>query len=632
MRLPLPRFTRRRLLAPEVVQTSAMDCGPAALKCLLEGFGLPVSYGRLREACQTDVDGTSIDVLEDTAVRLGLAAEQIMIPADHLLLPEARALPALLVAVRPGGVTHFIVVWRRIGPLVQVMDPAIGRRWMTERELLDEVYVHRLNVPADDWAAWARSEDFCRPLERRLRRLGGGRTRAAAWVRQAATDPTAERLAALDAAARLVAALIDSGGATRGRAAARLVQTLAEAARDCDGKASVIPEALWTVRPAEAVDDRPQRALRGIVLLRVRGRQPRPVAEGEPSAAAALSRELRAAVAERPVRVAREVFRLLGPGAWRSAAALGGGMFLSAAGLVCEALLLRGAMEAARDLHLVEQRLGAVAMFLLFVLALLLVELQVVRGVLRWGRELEVRLRMAFLRKLPRLNDRYFRSRPASDMAERSHTSHQVRHLPWLGGELLRHALTLLLTTAAIGLLYPDLAAAAWVSAALMVGLPLAFSRRLEEQDLRVRTHTGALSRFDFDALLGLWPVRAHAAEPVLRREHEGLLVEWARASLRLVRTTAVVDAAVTGIGFALAGWLVLRHVQSAPEPAGALLLAYWALQLPVLGSEFALLVAQRPFYRNSFLRLMEPLGAPEESPAAVERTVEATRGAARRP
>lgn len=43
---------RRRFFAPEVVQTSAMDCGPAALKCLLEGFGVPVSYGRLREACQ----------------------------------------------------------------------------------------------------------------------------------------------------------------------------------------------------------------------------------------------------------------------------------------------------------------------------------------------------------------------------------------------------------------------------------------------------------------------------------------------------------------------------------------------------------------------------------------------------
>jgi ABC-type bacteriocin/lantibiotic exporter with double-glycine peptidase domain len=66
--------TRHRVLVPEVVQTSAMDCGPAALKCLLDGFGMPVSYGRLREACQTSVDGTSIDTLEDVAVQLGLDA------------------------------------------------------------------------------------------------------------------------------------------------------------------------------------------------------------------------------------------------------------------------------------------------------------------------------------------------------------------------------------------------------------------------------------------------------------------------------------------------------------------------------------------------------------------------------
>ena len=68
---------RRHLFAPEVVQTSPMDCGPAALTCLLEGHGLSVSYGRLREACQTDVDGTSIDTLEAVAVQLGLQAEQV---------------------------------------------------------------------------------------------------------------------------------------------------------------------------------------------------------------------------------------------------------------------------------------------------------------------------------------------------------------------------------------------------------------------------------------------------------------------------------------------------------------------------------------------------------------------------
>src|SRR6516162_912437 len=117
---------RRRLLVSEVVQTSAMDCGPAALTCLLAGFHIPVSYGRLREACQTDVDGTSIDTLEVVAGQLGLAAEQVMLPVDHLLLPESQAPPALLVVRQPNGFTHFVLLWRRHGPVVQVMDPAVG--------------------------------------------------------------------------------------------------------------------------------------------------------------------------------------------------------------------------------------------------------------------------------------------------------------------------------------------------------------------------------------------------------------------------------------------------------------------------------------------------------------------------
>jgi hypothetical protein len=44
---------QRRLIAPEIIQTSAMDCGPASSKCLLEGFGISVSYGRLARRTST---------------------------------------------------------------------------------------------------------------------------------------------------------------------------------------------------------------------------------------------------------------------------------------------------------------------------------------------------------------------------------------------------------------------------------------------------------------------------------------------------------------------------------------------------------------------------------------------------
>ncbi|HJX52468.1 MAG TPA: cysteine peptidase family C39 domain-containing protein, partial [Polyangia bacterium] len=127
---------RRRFFAHEVVQTSAMDCGPAALKSLLEGFGVRAHYGRLREACHTTVDGSSIDTLEDLATKLGLDATQTLLPVEHVLLREAEALPALIVVRLPSGLTHFEVVWRVLGPLVQVMDPARGRRWMRKEDFV----------------------------------------------------------------------------------------------------------------------------------------------------------------------------------------------------------------------------------------------------------------------------------------------------------------------------------------------------------------------------------------------------------------------------------------------------------------------------------------------------------------
>ena len=161
----------QRFLAEEVVQTSAMDCGPAALKSILEGFGISASYGRLREACQTDVDGTSIDTLEDIAIQLGLQAEQVMLPADHLVLAEAEALPAIVVVRLPNGLTHFLVVWGRVGNFLQVMDPATGRRWPTWKEFQNELYLHTFPVPLEAWRAWAGSDGLLKPLRRRLLNL-----------------------------------------------------------------------------------------------------------------------------------------------------------------------------------------------------------------------------------------------------------------------------------------------------------------------------------------------------------------------------------------------------------------------------------------------------------------------------
>jgi ATP-binding cassette subfamily B protein len=610
--------TKRRLLVPEVVQTSGMDCGPAALACLLQGYGIPANYGRLREACQTDVDGTSIDDLEAVAGQMGLEAEQVMMPVDHLLLPEAEALPAIVVTRLPGGFTHFVLVWRRHGPLVQVMDPAVGRRWLGARQFLDDVYVHTQLMAARDWHAWAASDGLGRPLERRLRALGlrgarglvAGATGAADW----------RALARLDAVARLGELLV-AGGVRRGREARNLVRALLDRGEDArPGQPEVVPAAYWSARPASAAAGRAEEVLvRGAVLLRVRGRYPKtsagtPAPERNRNVPAAAAPGLAAVLGEPASRPARTLLRLVGGTGLLGLVVLALGLVLAAGGGVLEALLLRAVLDAGRDLVLPAQRLAAAGAFLACAAAILLLETGVAAGLLRLGRRLEGRLRVAFLEKLRRLPERYFGSRPTSDTAERAHAVHQVRVLPRLTGDFVRSAVALAITVAAVAWVDPASAPLAAAAALLAAGVPLALVPLLQGLDLRARTHAGALSLFYFDALLGLAAIRAHGAEQAVRREHESLLVEWGRASRRLLRWTVALEGLQALTGFGLAGWLLVRHAGQVADAGGALLLAYWALSLPGLGEEITRLVRQYPGHRNVTLRLLEPLGTPEET------------------
>ena len=235
----------RRFFVPEVIQGSAMDCGPAALKALFGGFGRYLSYGRLREACQTDVDGTSIDTLEDIADKLGLDVEQRMMPADVLLLAESRSVPSIVVVRLPGGATHFVVLWRVHRSLVQVMDPAGGRLWMHRCRFLESLYVHEQTAPRAAWDEWSRSAAFTAGLHHRMRALS-------------VSMPLWADRGHLDASLRLALVLVDAGALKRGRDASDFLGL-------CEGHPEQIPAEYWFARAIDGNDDRVR--LRGAVLL-----------------------------------------------------------------------------------------------------------------------------------------------------------------------------------------------------------------------------------------------------------------------------------------------------------------------------------------------------------------------------
>jgi ABC-type bacteriocin/lantibiotic exporter with double-glycine peptidase domain len=605
----------RRWLAPEVVQTSAMDCGPATLKSVLEGFGVPVSYGRLREACQTDVDGTSIDTLEVVAQQLGVSAEQVMIPHDHVLLPAAQSLPAIVVVRHASGATHFVVAWRRFGDWLQVMDPATGRRWLRSRQFAQEMFEHQTTVKQADWRAWAASEEFAQPLRQRVLQLGASDAAAQAVVQTAQADTSWFACAALDASVRLVQSVVQAGGLAPGTDACTLLQAVfARAYEQREHNFAVISQAYWSVVPAPGFDDDAEShlLLRGAVLLRLRQAD-----AAAPSLAAdkpALSRELQAALQEKQPHPLRTIWGLLRQDGLLGPVALMGAMALAAGALVMQTLLFRGLFDIGWQLGLAHQRLLALLALLAFVVLLLGLEVPIVAESLRYGRHLEVRLRLALLAKLPRLSDRYFQSRSVSDMAERSHSLQLARHMPVLGLNFVQSLTELVLTLIGVALIAPGSAGLALAIAAAAMGVPLLMQALLNERDLRLRNQAAALNGFYLDALLGLVPVRSHRAERNVARQHESLLVQWARAS-RGMNLLAISSSTLQGtLCMGLAVCLLVDHFVRAGAVGGAdLLLLYWTMKLPALGSGVGSLARQYPAQRNVLLRLFEPLTAPEE-------------------
>jgi ATP-binding cassette subfamily B protein len=593
------RIRARRFFVPEVVQTSGMDCGPAALTALLNGCRMPVSYARLREACHTDVDGTSIDTLEQIARQLGFPAEQIMVPLDHVLLAESATLPAIVAIRNPAGAVHFVVIWRCQGSFVQVMDPARGRLWMRRSRLLKLIYAHTTVVPAAGWREWAGSDAFLQPLRRRLRRLGISQQHAESEIARAIDDASWRRLAALDASTRMLAALRSARTLRPADIRAALSTLVDDAAH---GSGSIVPVDYWSVRPADADPDCARLKMRGAVL--VRGRAERTATAARPASA-----DLAAAVTEPPARPFRTLLSAAREDGLLTPAIAALATIVAVGGVVFEALLLRSVLDVSRLLQLHEQQLMAGVALATFVAILLGVELLLGTAERRIGSHLEARLRMTFLTRIPELADSYFQTRPIADMLERSHSIHILRTLPRLGIRGLRASMELVITALAIAWLAPGVAGVALALAAAAAAIPLLGHSLVAERDLRVRTHAGALARFHLDALLGRTAIEAHSAARTLEREHERLLGEWGQASVALLRSTVTIEGWQTLVAFGLAAWVLFGHL-SGGDVAGMLLVAYWVMNLPVLGYELALCAREYPACRSILLRLLEPLGA----------------------
>lgn len=566
-----------------------MDCGPAALACLLRGLGIPASYSRLREVCQSDIDGTSVDTLEDVALACGVAAEQVIVPPDHLGLPEASLVPGIVITRTDTGIPHFVVLWQIVGPFVQVMDPRVGRRWLRSRRFLQEVYRHEMPLPEDAWGGWAKSDALTAPLERRLRKTGVARSRIDSLVAAARDAESWKPIAELDAAARFTASL-RRAGAVRGRLQAERV------IGDLLAEPVLIPDEFRFARPPSDVG--PGNVLvRGAIVLKASegDRQPEPQV---------LPPALAEALSEPPERPTRDLLDLLRAGGSLRPVALAAVSFFSGAGVVGEGLLLWRLINGQ----------GSVPVLLALVLMLLAIETAVVGASVRMGRRLEGELRQTLDNLLPRLPDRYLSSRPTSDLAERAQRTHALRQLPSLLAEMLRSLGEIVALGVAIAVLHPPSWFLATLAAVCAAGLPFALQPLLSERDQRVRNHAGAMARLTLDTLLGLFAIRAHRAGAQIARQHNDQLEFWDRAAAAGYRTVVFTDALQLALGFGFAT-LMIASAGTLLDGSQRLLLAFWAVSLTIAGQTLGLASRQYPLQRNVALRLFEPIRAGNAGP-----------------
>ncbi|NOT32856.1 MAG: ATP-binding cassette domain-containing protein [Candidatus Eisenbacteria bacterium] len=602
----MPRRRIRSALAVEVVQTSAMDCGPAALQCLLAGHGLRSSYHRLREQCHTGVDGTSIDALEVIAVQMGLDAEQVMVPTDHLLLRSSRCLPALAVTRLHGGATHFVVVWSAFGDWVQVMDPAIGRLWIRTRRLLASLYQHGHEVDASAYRTWCGGEEMQSALRERMEHLDVSRAEANRHLETASEDSGWRSFARLDAGLRATASLVRGGGARRGSEATAVARTLLESPSPGAAWDALIPREYWSVRPA-ATTDSDSLVLRGCVLLRTPNGRRSVQAETAQIADDANSTTSAAGLrGDTRDPFARTLLSLILPTPLRVTALLGASILLATLGTLMLAVVLRalaGVGPASPDEGV---RFAMVLSLLVLALALTLLEVPLGLEAHRLGRRLEARLRCSILDHLPWSRSRYLSSLPSSDIAERAHALHALHAMPPMFVAMVRAACEWMAMAIGAVTLVPALLPAVGVSLALSLPIALLSRSILAEQDMRSRVFSGALTRLHLDALLGAVPIRANGAASTLRRQHSRLLAEWGRAMLAAASNGLVTSLLLMLIAVGTLGILGLPRL-TADAPSGAVLLAvFWTLRLPWLAQRIDSIGRDLLARRNIAQRAME--------------------------
>jgi len=118
---------------PTVIQAREEDCGAACLKMVCQYYRRNYSLNRVREAVGTGQEGTSLLGLRRGAEILGLKARSAK--ASPELVSQLNKITLPVIIHWQGN--HFVVLYAQKKEKYIICDPAVGIRYLSRGELLE---------------------------------------------------------------------------------------------------------------------------------------------------------------------------------------------------------------------------------------------------------------------------------------------------------------------------------------------------------------------------------------------------------------------------------------------------------------------------------------------------------------
>ena len=606
-------FADHTFLVPPHSANENLDASGAALLSLLQGYRLPITQSELLDAAKS---GTSLPQLADIAQQYGLQIQQTMLPVIDIPLYGSQQAPLILSWDIQHEATQYLLVWNQVGSYLQVMAPRNGgRQWHKTYPFLESIVSEPIKIEADVWREWAEENSFLASLKIRLSNLQLAQGQSDALVDQVLEDEGWFPLAALDAASRMVTALVAAKAFDGSDEAYQLINHYFQQALD-DGPnyQRTIPAKHWVVYATSNDDEQStQLSFHALTVLRVLAYEPATATRTIPDLAPK-EKETKTGKPQKSLLAYIQEDKSITP-----VIAVVATVFASI-GVFTEALLFRGFIELGEKLT-ESQRYSAIGILLIFGIILLLLYWPVDVAFAHMGRGLAARLRIAAFKKLPLLSSQYFQNFSTAGITERVHGAQHTHFLPSLSSRIIWLATKIALTIVGIAWIDGLSASIAIIRSIALLGLFMGSRSILSSQNIKVYIALEKLGRTALDAMRGLVAIRTHGAERAVRREYEGYLGEWHQTAMNLRWYETMVDVTNRVISYSLMILLIILFAYRYDEPANLILLFYWSLALDTLSFQLVLMIFMYFRDQGRAIRFLSFLDAPQEKDLVPDNT-----------